>query len=430
MRSASLTRPVLACLAAGLLATTLIAVLGTIAQSRAAIGAAVAGAREVTTVLARDVVSPALTDATLVPGASQAALDALVHEHVLSSDVVRVKIWSVDGTVLYSDRKALEGQRFTLGAKEEHALQTGTSAADLSDLQAPENVGERQFGRLLEVYLGVRTTSGRRVLFETYQRYDSVLGGSRRTLDRFLPGLLGGLALLFLLQVPLVVSLAKRVRTGERRQADLLSQALDASDRERRRIAADLHDGVVQGLAGASYTLSAAAERVEGAGLPQDGGALRAVAGALRQWVRELRTLVLDITPPRLHEAGLKAALDDLLSTLPPRGVEVSLHTELDPSPPGEVETLVFRVVQEGVRNVVRHAHARHTDVEVRCRGGAVRVEVRDDGVGFSEQTRQLRRSQGHLGLDLLTDLVRSRGGRLTVRSAPGEGVRLLLEIP
>jgi two-component system NarL family sensor kinase len=428
VRSASLTRPVLICLAAGLLATALIAVVGTIAQRHAAIDAEIAGAREVTTVLARDVVGPSLTDAALTPGRAQSSLDTVVRAHVLSSDVVRVKVWGADGTILYSDRTALEGQRFPLGSREQHALRTGTAAAELSDLRAPENTGERQYGRLLEVYLGVRSASGRPLLFETYQRYDAVVGDSRRTLNRFLPALIGGLLLLFLLQVPLVVSLASRVRTGQQRQADLLAQALDASDRERRRIAADLHDGVVQGLAGASYTLSASAERVEGAGL--DSGPLRAVAGSLRQWVRELRTLVLDITPPRLHEAGLRAALDDLLSTLPPRGVEVSLHTELAPAPTGEVEALVFRAAQEAVRNVVRHAQASRTDVDLTCHGSRVRLEVRDDGVGYSDADRRARRAQGHVGLDLLAEMARAHGGQLTVTSTPGAGVTLLLELP
>lgn len=429
VRTASTARPVLAVLTAGLLATALIAALGTAAQRRAAVAEAVSGARQVTSLLARDVVAPALTDASLRPGAAQRPLDALVRSHVLSRDVVRVKVWDPDGTVLYSDRTELEGRRFRLGAREQEALRTGTAAAELSDLRAPENAGERQYGKLLEVYLGVRTTSGRRVLFETYQRYDAVVGDSRRTLDRFLPALLGGLGLLFLLQVPLVVSLAGRVRAGQRRQADLLARALEASDGERRRIAADLHDGVVQGLAGASYTLSAAAEKVEAEGLDDTGGGLRSVAGSLRQWVRELRTLVLDITPPRLHEAGLPAALQDLVSTLEARGVTVTLHAAVDPSPPEEVERLVFRVAQEAVRNVARHADARHATVALEARGAVVRLEVSDDGTGFTPAERQERRAQGHVGLDLLSDLARSRGGALTVTSTPGAGTSLLLEL-
>lgn len=425
MRTASITRPVLACLAAGLLATAVIASLATVAQQHAATNEAIAAARDVTTVVARDVVGPNLTDASLVPGApAQAHLDAVIHDHVLSLTLVRVKVWSADGEILYSDRPGLAGQRFTLGANELRALRTGTAAAELSNLKAPENTGERQYGRLLEVYLGVHTTSGRRVLFETYQRYNAVEGDSRRTLGRFLPALIGGIVLLFVLQVPLVVSLAARIRAGERRQADLLAQALDASDRERRRIASDLHDGVVQGLAGASYTVSASAERVEAAGL--DAGPLRTVAGALRQWVRDLRTLVLDITPPRLHDAGLPAALEDLVSTLETQGVAVNLDLQHATVLDHETEAMMFRVAQEAVRNIARHADAMHADVSLDGR----RLTVRDDGVGFSEDDRARSRAEGHVGLDLLTDLVRTRGGRLTLTSDPGTGTLLELELP
>ncbi|MGB8649771.1 MAG: ATP-binding protein [Mycobacteriales bacterium] len=426
MGNASITRPVLACLAAGLLATAVIAAVGTVAQRRAAVAEAVSGARQVTTVLARDVVAPALTDQALRGGAAAEPLDRLVHQHVLSGDVVRVKVWAADGTVLYSDRTALEGRRFHLGAREQRALRAGTAVAELSDLRAPENTGERSYGTLLEVYLGVRTTSGRPVLFETYQRYDRVVGDSRRTLARFLPALLGGLGLLFLLQVPLVTSLARRVRHGHERESALLRQALDASDDERRRIASDLHDGVVQGLAGVSYTLSATAQRVGG----DEGQSLRTVAASLRQWVRELRTLVLDITPPTLHEEGLPTALTDLLSGLQAQGVAVSLATQLTERPARDVEALVFRVAQEAVRNISRHAAATHVEAELCCQATGTRLRLTDDGRGFAEPERAARRAKGHVGLDLLTDLARAHGGTLQVSSAPGTGTTLVLEVP
>ena len=431
MHRSTIRRPVLACLGAALLATAVIASLGVLAQRHAALDEAISGARAVTSVIARDVVAPALTDQALVAGTpQQRALNALVHDHVLSSSVVRVKVWSGDGTILYSDRTAVEGRQFTLGASEQRALRTGSATAELSNLTAPENTGERSFGRLLEVYLGVRTSSGRPVLFETYQRYDAVVGDGRRTLRRFLPALLGGLGLLFVLQVPLVVSLARRVQSGQRRQSDLLQRALDASDRERRRIASDLHDGVVQGLAGASYTLSATAERLALTGTSSDGEGVREVAGALRQWVRELRTLVLDITPPRLHTEGLQPALDDLLSTLATRGTEVSLDADLRVHPSKEAEALVFRVAQEAVRNVTRHAQARRTDVSVASNETGVVLQVVDDGVGFSPEDRRQRRTEGHVGLDLLTELAVASGGTLAVHSEPGAGTTVRLELP
>ena len=88
--------------------------------------------------------------------------------------VVRVKIWDARGRILYSDVRALIGTRYQLGDDELRALRTGGTKAELSDLGRPENRFERGFGNLLEVYLGVRTPTGQRVLFEDYQRFSSV----------------------------------------------------------------------------------------------------------------------------------------------------------------------------------------------------------------------------------------------------------------
>ncbi|MDP9101375.1 MAG: histidine kinase [Actinomycetota bacterium] len=426
----SIARPVLAFLLAGLLATGVIAALAVGAQRHFAVEEAIAGARQVTVVIGRDVLAPHLTDQALAgPGPAQDQLDDFVQAHVLSPVLVRVKIWAGDGTILYSDRRALVGQRFDLGYRERTSLRDGQVVAELSNLQAPENVGERQFGKLLEVYLGTRTASGRPVLFETYQRYDAIASGSRRTLSRFLPALLGGLTLLFLLQIPLAVSLARRLRAGQRRQADLLQRALDASDTARRRIAADLHDGMVQSLAGVSFSLSATAGRVAAAGLTEEAANTRGLAADLRQSVRELRTMVLNLAPPRLHEAGLQAALEDLVSTLTASGVDVDVFVaDGPPLPPGQ-EELVFRVAQEAVRNIARHASAHTVRVRLDRVGPRLRLTVTDDGCGFAAETRIRRRAEGHLGLDLLAELASAAGAALRVTSAAGTGTEVLLEV-
>ena len=148
---------------------------------------------------------------------------------------------------------------FPLDEDEQRTLATGGVDADASDLTRPENRTERSFKRLVEVYVGIRGPGGQRLLYEDYERSSTISASSRRQWMMLLPALLGALLVLYLVQVPLAYSLARSVRARQREREQLLRRAIEASDVERRRIAADLHDGAVQRLAGVSLSLSAAA---------------------------------------------------------------------------------------------------------------------------------------------------------------------------
>ena len=147
-------------------------------------------------------------------------MDRVVKERVLSGSIVRVKIWAADGRILYSDEPRLVGRGSALGEDEREALVSGLVNAELSDLSRPENRFERAEGELLEVYLRVRAPSGEPVLFELYERFDSVVASGRRIWSPFLPALLAALLLLWLVHLPLAYRLARRVRRGheERRR--------------------------------------------------------------------------------------------------------------------------------------------------------------------------------------------------------------------
>src|SRR5207237_9490546 len=135
---------------------------------------------------------------------------------------------------------------------------TGRIDADLSNLDEAENRYERPYNKLLEVYVPVHTLGGQRVLFEAYLRYSSIAESGRHIWGSFAPVLVGGLLLLYLVQVPLAWSMARRLRQGQEEQERLLVRAMDASHAERQRIARHLHDGVVPALAGVPYSLAAA----------------------------------------------------------------------------------------------------------------------------------------------------------------------------
>jgi signal transduction histidine kinase len=429
LRAVSVPRAVGAFLVAGLLVLSAVAAALAWAQHTSATAEAIRDARTLTNLEATDVVGPLLTDAALAPGPARDALDAVVRSRVLGTHIVRVKIWDDTGQVLYSDDRNLVGRRFPLAGEEREALLTGQTSAEVSNLSAAENGDEKQFGKLLQVYQGVRTPSGTRLLFETYQPYSVISQASGRMLLTSLPVLLGGLVLLYLVQAPLAYRMASRLRASQDEREALLVGTLAASDRERAAIAADLHDGVVQGLAGTSYSLAAAAERAAATDR-RTAATMEAAARDLRRWVRELRSLVVTITPPALHAQGLLPSLSDLAAILEIRGLIVSLDVTGAEQLDETTEALTYRAAQEAVRNVVRHADATAVQLTVdRPVPDQLQLLVRDNGRGLPTGDVAARR-RGSVGLELLGQLVTSQGGTLDVRNADGGGTELRMRLP
>jgi signal transduction histidine kinase len=240
------------------------------------------------------------------------------------------------------------------------------------------------------------------------------------------PVLAVALIALALLQIPFAYRLARRVRASEEERERLLRRAIASSDMERRRIAADLHDGTIQQLAGTSMALSAKADNVISAS-PVAAASLREAAATTRGAMRSLRSAVMGIAPPRLQGAGLAAALSDLVEPVADR---TELVVPPDLRLPPDVESLLFRAAQEAMRNVVAHSGADHVRLVVTSDGRRATLEVTDDGVGFSRDDQRRAGEDGHLGLHLLEDLARDADGTLDVSSAPGEGTKVHLEVP
>ncbi|HEX5225138.1 MAG TPA: sensor histidine kinase [Solirubrobacteraceae bacterium] len=389
-------------------------------------------AREVTELLGEGVVGPAVTPALLRgEPAAIAAMDRLVRRRIIKPPVVRVKLWLPSGRIVYSDDHRLIGTDYALPADEQRSLRTGVADAEVSDLSKPENRFERGNGTLLEVYLGLSVAQGQRVLFETYQRYSSVASSGRRLWLAFLPVLVGALVLLALLQVPLAWSLAQRVRRAERLQRRSLERAMDAHEHERRRIAADLHDGVVQTLVGISYRLGAIRGRLTGRDSPELVQGLDESAQQTRESIRQLRSLLVDIYPPSLEREGLAAALEDLTSTADDPQIAISLRVSPGlPELPPQQQALLFRGAQEALRNAVGHSRAAHIDISLDDRRGAVALTVADDGIGFDPHRRLQEGGNGHFGLRALEDLAREEGGAVHVESRAGAGTRIVVEVP
>jgi signal transduction histidine kinase len=422
--------------ATGLGVVVLLGVIAVIIFHRESRSEAISDAKRITRVFGEGVAASHVNAGLLRDDPrAVAGLDRAVLRHMKGAGIARVKVWDSSGRIVYSDAHRLIGQRYRLSGDELAVLRSGQGvAADVADENSPEHVADPWTkGRsLLEVYVPLRGPAGRHMLFEAYLPESRVSSDTNRLLRAFLPGLLAALLVLWVTQLPLAWSLGRRLRERQRERAELLQTTIEASDLERRRIARDLHDGAVQNLVAVAYALAAdGAEREhEPAGA---GGGMLTVSrpdAIVRETIRELRTLLVEIHPPNLHQLGLAAALHDLMSPVAARGVQTDLDVPESLPLPSQIEGVLFRVAQEAMRNAVAHARARRIAVRVRADGGRATLTVEDDGAGFVVADAFDHAPEGHLGLRLLAGLVDEAGGRLDLVSSPGSGTRLAVEVP
>ena len=367
--------------------------------------------------LADSVVQPELTDAMATDPLAAAALDSVVSQHVLSSDLIRVKLWTADGLILYSDESRLVGQQFALDDEARQSLSAPQTQAEVSELTRPENVYERGQGRLLEVYRPIWTPDGHELLFESYFRYGIVSDRTSQLWHGFLGITVSAVAMLFVLLIPLVAALWTRARRAARAQQASTRRALLASEQERRRIAAGLHDGPVQELAAASFALTGAAAEARNRGESDLARALADAAETVRSSQAGLRTVSVELYPPSLQDEGLAAALAGLAAGFGERRLPVRIDV-----PPAAVAELteeqqqgVFRIVRELLQNAAKHAGPARAGVRLLTDGVLI---VTDDGTGF----HYTGPTENHLGLALVIDLCRQLGAGLELRSAPAAG--------
>jgi two-component system NarL family sensor kinase len=421
-----LKHPVAWFLAAGCLVLVVVAYVTGEFSREAAETEAVADARAVTQVLGRSVAEPAIPRG-LVSGDTGAIdrFDRAVRDHLLVGQVRRIKIWNADGRILYSDDTRLIDDEFPLGEDEKEVLEKGTTDAEVSDLSQPENRFEKGSGGLLEVYTRITSPEGDPLLFEAYFSAADIAARQRQVFREFRPITLGGLVALLALTVPLLWALTRRLERTARDRERLLRAAADASENERRRIARDLHDGVVQDLAGTSFALSAVARAPETP--PGTAGRLVPMTESLRTSLRTLRSLLVEIYPPDLSADGLATALGDLVAPAMGAGISASVRVDGADGASERSVRLVWRVAQEAIRNAVRHADPRTLDVAVEGAGEWLVLTVTDDGSGFDGTSRP--GDGGGLGLRGLRDLIHEEGGRLKVSSVPAQGTTVRLEV-
>jgi len=216
----------------------------------------------------------------------------------------------------------------------------------------------------------------------------------------------------------------------EERMAQLreqFAQVTAAQEEERQRIARELHDGLLPVLASLNIRLHTVGKRLEREEHPL-ADEVRELAEQAQANSREIRRLVHDLRPVALDELGLVPALRQHLTRCEQEhGMAVEFVAEEGERLPAPVETALFRIVQEAVNNVLRHAQAQHVGVTLNRDVDHVSVQIVDDGQGFATE---LPPSGRHVGLWSMRERVEQLGGQFQVRSAPGQGTTVTAVVP
>src|ERR671936_804031 len=223
----------------------------------------------------------------------------------------------------------------------------------------------------------------------------------------------------FAARAAIAVDLSRRV------QRDALRRVVAGQELERQRLARELHDETGQALTSILLGLNAVEEAPTVEKIREGVNELRELVVATLQ---DVRSLPVELRPKALDDFGLTAALERLTQAFSEAtGIEVQLEAALgDERFPGEVETTLYRIVQEALTNTVKHAGARRVSILLMRRGGAATAVIEDDGRGFDPATAR----EDGLGLIGMRERVAIREGTLTVESSPETGTTLVAEVP
>jgi signal transduction histidine kinase len=200
---------------------------------------------------------------------------------------------------------------------------------------------------------------------------------------------------------------------------------VEAQENERKRIAWDLHDDSIQVMTAVGLRLKALRRNVPDD--PELASQLDELEEAVGEAIGRLRHLLIELRPVVLDRKGLTPALRAYLDSLEEDGLSTVLTSRLGAEPRPETRAILYRLSQEALTNVRRHARASRVEVVLEERGGGYALQVRDDGAGFSTQQRG---EPGHLGLVAMQERAEVFGGWCRIQSAPGAGTTVEVWVP
>ncbi|WP_375482231.1 GAF domain-containing protein [uncultured Mycobacterium sp.] len=221
--------------------------------------------------------------------------------------------------------------------------------------------------------------------------------------------------------------LHRQLVARERAHELFVEQVIEAQEIERRRLAGDIHDGISQRLITLSYRLDAAARAVgdDPAEASQHLDEARQLAALT---LEEARAAISGLRPPVLDDLGLAGGLASLARSMPQLDLELDLS---DARLPEHIELALYRIAQEGLQNVVKHACATRARLRFAVDGDVARLEIVDDGVGFDTFENPLGGDEmGGYGVLSMAERAELVGGRLNIRSRPGAGTAVTATIP
>ena len=221
-------------------------------------------------------------------------------------------------------------------------------------------------------------------------------------------------------------SAATAVATAQTVESDRLLQQIESAEKERERWARELHDDALQGLAAIRINLATALQSKDEERPARIERAAAETLERLEDQINDLNRLINDLRPAALERLGLAGALQALAEESSARsGIAVTTSIEIGTEPSGDEERLVYRLVQEALTNVVKHASASQIEVAVREAGGRIEIAVRDDGAGFDPAA-----STGGRGLTGMRERIELLGGKIDVSSKPGAGTEISASVP
>ena len=212
----------------------------------------------------------------------------------------------------------------------------------------------------------------------------------------------------------------------------LLAQVVQAQEEERERISVDLHDGVAQWLAAASYRAQTVNALLSGNDNNEAQDEMATMESTIDKSLKELRRVLIGLRPPALDELGLSHALQQSLEALKTDGLDCQFsETGIPVRLPSDIEIAIYRVAQEALTNVRKHADATRVNLRLQFQADKLVVEIRDNGIGFGlSQTLDSAISVGHMGLLGMKQRVETLGGDIKIKTGEGAGTTIILQLP
>lgn len=357
--------------------------------------------------------------------AALARIDAVVRPGIRDGSIVRIKIWDMTGRVLYSNEPRLIGRVYPLPEAASLLRSDNPSIAEVSNLKSPENEFEKGQPQqeLVEVYTLAKASTGQQLIFEAYFPTQSFNQEEHDLLAQMAPVGLAALIVLNLAQLPSAMDLARRVQRSRKSRERLLVHAAAAADHERRKLAQELHDDVIQDLAGVGYALSSLDQDLDETMRP----VVAKIGATVCRDIALLRDMVTQLYPRTLAPQSLATSLNDLGMSLRQAGVNVKVDVDEQLTVDETTATLVYRVARESLHNAEKHAQAHNVDLRLTSDRSLTVLTVVDDGRGFDPSVAP---APGHIGMRLTRDTVAEAGGTFAVNSRIGHGTRVELSLP